>query len=320
MIKKSQYPRLVEINIFYMVIAFLLITLGARAQMRELYSGLLITEYIIILLPSLLFIYLKKLPVRRFLRLNPLGIKNLILIPLIMVLSYPVSVFFNYIGFMFINAFGHLQANPVPTPANSGELVTGFLIIALTPGICEEVMFKGLVLNGYRELGRKKAIIYSSILFGIFHFNLQNLLGPIYLGIVLGVIFTKTNSLYSSILGHTTNNAIALSLSFILFQAGEVTNTGEVAVEMLGSFEILVTLIVLGIVALISGILGYQLIKLLGNKSGEEAWELGDEVPGEEEVLDPYHMERRSRLETIPLILVGLAFIYVNYLVFFLEV
>lgn len=318
MIKKSQDPRLVEINIFYMLIAFILMTLGARAQMRELYSGLLITEYLIILLPSLLFIYLKKLPVRRFLRLNPLGIKNLVLVPLIMVLSYPVSVFFNYIGFMFINAFGHLQPNPIPTPGNSGELLTGFLIIALTPGICEEVMFKGLVLNGYRKLGRKKAIIYSSILFGIFHFNLQNLLGPIYLGIVLGVIFTRTNSLYASILGHTANNAIALSLGLILSQAGEVINTGGAAVEMPNSFQLLVTFVILGIVALISGILSYQLIKLLGDKSGQEAWEPEDEFREEDEILDPYHGERRSRLETIPLILVGLAFIYVNYQVFFL--
>ncbi len=72
------------------------------------------------------------------------------------------------------------------------------------------------------DLERKKAIIYSAILFGIFHFNVQNLLGPIYLGLLFGIIAYKTDSIYPTIIGHTVNNTIALTIGYFATRAEQV--------------------------------------------------------------------------------------------------
>ena len=49
MINKSKFS-ILEANLLYLVLAVSLIYLGSMAQNREIYSGLLITEYILILL------------------------------------------------------------------------------------------------------------------------------------------------------------------------------------------------------------------------------------------------------------------------------
>ncbi len=77
-----------------MIIAFLLISLGAKAQARELYTGLLITEYIIILLPSLLYLKLKGYYIKETLKLNSVDFKEIIISILLILFSYPVAVFF----------------------------------------------------------------------------------------------------------------------------------------------------------------------------------------------------------------------------------
>ncbi|NMA86419.1 MAG: CPBP family intramembrane metalloprotease [Tissierellia bacterium] len=313
--EKTNYPSILEINIFYMIIAFLLISLGAKAQARELYTGLLITEYIIILLPSLLYLKLKGYYIKETLKLNSVDFKEIIISILLILFSYPVAVFFNYIGFVFLHYFGEIKPNPVPIPSNTRELLTGFLIIALSPGICEEIMFRGLVLNAYKSLGNKKAIIYSAILFGIFHFNAQNLLGPIYLGIILGIIYIKTNSIYPSIIGHTTNNTIALALGTYFNLKGGNPDLNIEEINMIGTGELFIALFSLALVALIFGILSYKLIKLLDNKN-EDLDEIDDFIS--EELIDK--LDERNNLhilETLPLLVVLVVFIRLNYLFFF---
>ena len=286
------------------------------AQDYELYKGLLITEYIIILLPSLLFLKLKGYSIKKTLKLNPIDAKEIIISILLILFSYPVAVFFNYIGFVFLHYFGEIKPSPIPIPSNYGEFLIGFLIIALSPGICEEIMFRGLVLNSYRKLGKRKAVIYSAILFGIFHFNAQNLLGPIYLGVILGIIYIKTDSIYSSIICHTTNNTVALGLGTFLNLNGENLDLNIEEINMLGSSELLLSLFSLGIVALIFGILSYKLVNLLDNKR-EELNEIDNFMSGEELIWETSQRKNLYIYEILPLIIVIVVFVILNYLFFF---
>lgn len=176
MIENKKNPSILGTNILYLTIALLLITFGRKAQIGEVYTGLLITEYLIILMPILLYIKIRGYSIKEALRLNRISPKQSIYIVFIVMFSYPIAIFFNFIGIMILSKFGLVMPNPVPIPSTPNELLLGFFIIALTPGICEEVMFRGLIMNSYKSLGREKAIIYSAILFGMFHFNMQNLL------------------------------------------------------------------------------------------------------------------------------------------------
>ena len=59
-------PSILEANSLYFILGVLLLFLGSYVQSREIYSGLLITEYIIILIPNLIFLKAKKLPIKTF--------------------------------------------------------------------------------------------------------------------------------------------------------------------------------------------------------------------------------------------------------------
>lgn len=325
MIEKPNSPSIFETNIFFMVIAFLLITIGARVQAGNIYTGLLITEYIIILLPTILFLKWKGVSLREYLRLNPISFKDFILIILIMVSSYPVMVFFNYIGLIFIHIFGQIQPLPIPIPTRSSEFLTSFLIIALTPGICEELMFKGLVLNSYESLGQKKAIVYSAILFGLFHFNMQNFLGPIYLGIILGIIFIKTDSLYSSILGHTTSNTIALTIGYFFSNGAKEISTSDPSLSGLNVGELLISLIGIGLIAIFFAMISYRLIRLL-DKGSKDSRTKNLKLEKEynynlsiKPYLDyKYGSYNYRSYEMLPVLIVIIIFMLFNYLHFFL--
>ncbi len=254
-------PNLLETNLFYLFIALLLITVGSIVQIREIYSGLLITEYILILIPTLLYLKIRGFNLKKVLRLNGLSKKQVLLIPLIVILSYPIGAFLNAAMMVIISLFGNVNPPPIPVPSSQNEFFLGFIIIALTPGICEEFMFRGMIMHGYESQGVKRSIILSAILFGLFHFNIQNLLGPIFLGALFGYIVVKTNSLYASILAHSVNNSIAWVLSYFI-NSSSIAGKSQPAAQLPShTVTLLIGTIALGGIALVTGSIVYKLLK-----------------------------------------------------------
>jgi len=86
-----------------------------------------------------------------------------------------------------------------------------FLLVAVLPAICEELAFRGFILSGLRHLGHRwRAILISSIIFGIVHPILQQSLLAAVVGAVIGYIAVQTGSLLPGIVFHLTHNATKL--------------------------------------------------------------------------------------------------------------
>lgn len=261
-----------EANILYLLLGILFFYFGGAAQRREIYTGIIITEYLIILLPNINYLRLKKLSLKKVLRLNKISFKQIGYIILITVFSYPVAIFLNTLMLTILSFFGDLIPSSVPIPENLPMYFFGLFVIALAPGICEEVMFRGTIMNAYGNLGKRKAIIYSAILFGVFHLNLQNLLGPTFLGLILGITVYKTNSIFASILGHTLNNGIALTIGYFTMKAQSKLEDIP-AYEIPHQVQMLIALAVVSVFALISLLI---LIKLIKKLPGAEVVEVQD--------------------------------------------
>ncbi|MDG2769813.1 hypothetical protein P7M38_25080, partial [Vibrio parahaemolyticus] len=90
-------PTINEANLLYLILGILLLTVGSVVQQINLNVGLLVTEYILILIPVILFLRLKGYSVKKVLRIKPINIKEVIFIFFIIVFSYPIAVFFNFI-------------------------------------------------------------------------------------------------------------------------------------------------------------------------------------------------------------------------------
>ncbi|WP_083238829.1 type II CAAX endopeptidase family protein [Caloranaerobacter ferrireducens] len=293
-------------NIFYLLVGIILLAIGSLVQSWDIYKGLIITEYIIILLPVLIYLKIKGQSLKEVLRLNKLSLKQILLIPIIVILSYPIGAFLNLIAMIFLSFFGEIKPPPIPIPNNEIELLKGFFVVALSAGICEEVMFRGLIMKGYENLGKWKAIIFSAVLFGFFHFNIQNLLGPIFLGLLFGYIVYKTDSLFASMLAHFTNNAFALFLGFIVNKFNTGNNApNNVSLDMSYTKTLIYGAIFLGAISLVTGTIVVMLLK---------------KMPGSDEYISFYRKDNKKSMltfvESIPLIIILIIFIVINVLNF----
>ncbi|MCD5410100.1 MAG: CPBP family intramembrane metalloprotease [Clostridiales bacterium] len=283
-----------DANILYLIGAFLFIFLGSYVQMKEILSGLLITQIFIILIPPLLYLALKKVSIKRTMRLNKLSIKHGLLIVVITFLMYPVAVTANAIGMFILSLFGNLSIPQLPMPTHFMGYVKAMAVISLAAGVCEEIFFRGFILSGYEKLGKRNAIIISAILFGIFHLNIYNLLGPIVLGLVFGYFVVLTNSIYAGIIGHIVNNGIAVTLGFIMIKAQEMLQeyievAGEASVELSTTQAMLVSLLVFGFIAVITSTIAYFLARIIKRDLEEIETSYSPE--------NPYNFEEESHIE-----------------------
>ena len=298
--------RVLDANILYLIGAILFWTMGVHFQSKDLQTGLIITQYIIILLPPIIYIMAKRLSVRKILKLNKISFKHVFLIICITILVYPAAIFGNALLITIISFLGNLNIPQLPMATNRSEYLVLIFIISISAGICEEIFFRGFILSGYERMGKKKAIIFSAILFGFFHFNIYNLLGPIILGLVFGYLVLETGSIFAGMVGHIVNNGFAVTLGYILNLAADfIPDTdaaGEMTVDMSVSLAMLASTILFGIIAIITLSIAYQLMKIIKRDKEEPDLEIYSEDGGTDV----------KKSEFIPLIFTGILFIIVT--------
>lgn len=95
------------------------------------------------------------------------------------------------------------------------DLILGTVFVAALPAVCEEVLFRGVILQGLRRFGDRFAIIVSSVFFMLMHGNPDQTIYPLMSGIVMGYVFVKTGDLKYSMIIHFVNNFLSIVTDFI---------------------------------------------------------------------------------------------------------
>ena len=98
----------------------------------------------------------------------------------------------------------------------SADMITNLILISIVAPIMEEIMFRRLFLDVLRPFGDLISILYSGIMFGLLHMNIQQITYACGLGIMLGYVMVKTNNLICCIALHASLNATtAILLPFM---------------------------------------------------------------------------------------------------------
>jgi len=101
--------------------------------------------------------------------------------------------------------------------ATSAPLGVVWLLIALSPAIGEELIFRGLIGNTLvRNWGVVRGVLVTSLLFGLIHMTPVQVVAVIPLGLAMHYVYLTTRSFWAPMLLHLANNSLAL---FMLTQS-----------------------------------------------------------------------------------------------------
>ena len=113
---------------------------------------------------------------------------------------------------------------------NNSNSILEFTIIsscfAITPAVCEEVFFRGyLMQNIEKKNSVRKSIIFSAFIFALIHFNVAGIVFLFVVGLCLGYLFYYTGSIIPPIILHLLNNLLViLSVNYYYGEQIAITN------------------------------------------------------------------------------------------------
>ena len=87
--------------------------------------------------------------------------------------------------------------------------IFSFMAIVLVAPLLEELIFRGVILNGFlHNYSPKKAIVISALIFGFVHLNPWQFVGATLLGIFMGWVYYKTHCIWLTIFIHFINTIV----------------------------------------------------------------------------------------------------------------
>lgn len=88
--------------------------------------------------------------------------------------------------------------------------ITSLLQVCIVAPAIEEILMRGFVLGGLKNnYGIIAALLISSFLFALLHFNMVQTLSAFVCGVILGLLYIKTNSIFCCITAHCVYNLIS---------------------------------------------------------------------------------------------------------------
>ena len=177
------------------------------------------------------------------------------------------NVFIEFIGLLgYKSILGGMEIS------NAGQYIGTVISSCVVAAFCEEVLFRGVILSGFRKYGFKVAVFVSAFIFMIMHGNAEQTVHQFIVGVIAGIAFYKTGNLWIGVLIHFFNNLIPVTQMFILSSTDNVS-TEAAEVVQIGFGTVIVDLIM----ALLFAWAGYTFIKWIFAKIFEENKKLNGE-------------------------------------------
>lgn len=252
--------------LLYVAVSVLVVFVPERYRTYEL--SLLLGQSVMIV-PFTVYAFMTRGKVFRSIPLCRLSFGNVLLLILLTVLILPVMMFLNAVSMLFTE---NTVSNVLDSVSSHGILLN-LLLVAVLPCVFEELTFRGIIYQGWREKNIFRGILLSGLMFGMFHMNVNQFFYAFFVGVVMALVVEATGSIFATMLIHFLINGQSVLLvqvqklldhtrESVQGAAGyeEISKTGEVL-----SAEFLV---LLGIGAVIFGILAVRVFRWLCCRCG----------------------------------------------------
>lgn len=185
------------------------INLLESSSLELLFSGLV--SLVCLFVPGIIYCFIKNLD---FSFIFPFSKNNSKDIYLLTTVGLGAALACNYISMLFTFFMNSAGLDPTVdtsfTTSTPFDIVLYFVTVALIPALVEEFLFRGVVLGTLKKYSGALAIVVSGTLFGLLHGNFYQIPFTIPVGIILGYVCIKSNSMLPGIIIHFFNNALSV--------------------------------------------------------------------------------------------------------------
>jgi membrane protease YdiL (CAAX protease family) len=203
------------VTVLVLALFLLLLTVGSALQQLAVYPGLVATELGLLLLPTWLVCRRRGWRPGQVLLLGPGRGPWAALSPLLGVLAFFMALGLTLpLLLLIVLAGGSYPGLPLPLSGTQDYLMA-MAAGALAAPVCEELLFRGLVMRGLAPFGPHAAVWVSAALFGIFHMDPVRFVPTMALGVVYGYLAAGTGSVRPAMVAHGLNNGLALTLAWL---------------------------------------------------------------------------------------------------------
>lgn len=144
-----------------------------------------------------------------------LSAKKLISLIIIGVAFCNLSAFLSYLVELEFSLFG------IKFPSGSTDMLPGFfgfilslLSTAFIPALLEEFAMRGVAMASLRKYGDGFAVVATAFVFAFLHANPRQIFFAFAVGLLLGFVTIRTGSIWTAIIIHFLNNAIAVLTTY----------------------------------------------------------------------------------------------------------
>ena len=223
-IKKGSLPSISESLLLMVVALLLMVYVGGIMSLSEPLMGVIVPQLFIGVLPILACLYIKG-DAKKIFALHLPTPKALVGSLFLLLGAGSCSLLLsNLLSYWFPDSSQGLNEEYM-TMLDGVSFVPALLLIALTPAVCEELMFRGYMFTAFKQkMSLTKAILAVSILFGISHMSLIKVIPTAILGAALAYAIHKADSIVASGMMHFLNNGFAV---FVMYYGDKIPFLSE---------------------------------------------------------------------------------------------
>ena len=213
-IEKGSLPTIQESILILIVALLLMVYAGGMMSLSYPLAGVIVPQFFIGVLPILAAVYIKA-DLRQVFAIHKPGVRNLLGAVVLVIGAASASLLLsNVLSYFFPENSESLNESYL-NMLDGVPFVAALLLIALTPAVCEELLFRGYMFTAFRrKMSLSKAILCVSILFAISHMSLIKILPTAILGAALAYAVYVSNSIFTSSLMHFLNNGFSVFLLY----------------------------------------------------------------------------------------------------------
>ncbi|MBM83532.1 MAG: CPBP family intramembrane metalloprotease domain-containing protein [Planctomycetaceae bacterium] len=213
---KEETPSFMEAGFCFVMILIMqflaLKYMGQALQRVSMFRLLIIQQLVIIASPALFMAVMLTSSARKTLRLRMPSFKMMSIAIVLPLTLHPVSTWvISNVKEYFPPLDDSVMRMLTAMSDGSQPLWLILLAIAVAPAICEEIAFRGFMLSGFNRSQRVGlSITMSALAFGVIHMIPLQVFNASLLGLVLGLIAVRSNSLYPGIVFHLIFNSLTV--------------------------------------------------------------------------------------------------------------